>query len=66
MVVGDAAGQVDPITGGGIHLAASCGRIAGEVAAEAVEACDPSSEFLKRYEDRWRKEIGGNLETSML
>ena len=65
MVVGDAAGQVDPITGGGIHLAASCGRIAGEIAAEAVEACDTSSKFLKRYEDRWRNKIGGNLETSL-
>lgn len=65
MVVGDAAGQVDPITGGGIHLAAACGRMAGEVAAEAVEVGDSSSKFLKKYEDIWSEKIGGNLETSL-
>ncbi|HEX7468352.1 MAG TPA: NAD(P)/FAD-dependent oxidoreductase, partial [Methanobacterium sp.] len=32
MVVGDAAGQTDPITGAGIENAVTCGRIAGEVA----------------------------------
>ena len=37
MVVGDAAGQVEPFTGGGIHTTAHCGRIAGEVAAKAIE-----------------------------
>ena len=40
LVVGDAAGQVDPITGGGIHITISCARIAGEVAAESVKKED--------------------------
>ena len=66
LVVGDAAGQVDPITGGGIHTTISCARIAGEVAAESVKREDNSSEFLKDYQDKWRKEIGENLDKSVM
>lgn len=45
MVVGDAAGQVEPFTGGGIHITAHCGRIAGEVAAKAIEEENYSDNF---------------------
>jgi len=65
LVVGDAAGQVDPITGGGIHTTISCARIAGEVAAESVKNEDSSSEFLKKYHDTWRQVIGKNLDKSV-
>ena len=65
LVVGDAAGQVDPLTGGGIHLAAECAKIAGEVAAEAIESGRVDGRFLSRYEMRWRKKIGKNLERSL-
>jgi len=65
MVVGDAAGQVDPMNGAGIENTVKCGRIAGEVAVEAVENDDTSSKYLKKYEDLWRSAIGKNLETSM-
>ncbi len=65
LVVGDAAGQVDPITGGGIHTTISCARTAGEVAAEAVKNEDPSSGFLKRYQDIWKENIGKNLVKSV-
>ncbi len=65
MVVGDAAGHVDPITGGGIHLAAACAKIAGEVAAEAVKNEDTSAGFLKRYEKQWKEEIGGVIKQSI-
>ena len=65
MVVGDAAAHVDPITGGGIHLAALCGKIAGEVAAEAIENENTSAEFLKRYEESWKNEIGDLIKRSL-
>lgn len=65
MVVGDAARQVDPVNGGGIKNAIRCGRIAGEVAAEAIQNGDISSEYLKRYEDLWRLSIGKELEASL-
>ncbi|NPB01394.1 MAG: NAD(P)/FAD-dependent oxidoreductase [Methanopyri archaeon] len=57
MVVGDAARQVNPLTGGGLHSGMVCARIAGEVAAEAVEEGDASASVLKRYEKEWRKEL---------
>lgn len=65
MVVGDAAGQVDPMTGEGIHLAAICGKIAGEVAAEAIKKEDTSAKFLKKYEKLWKKEIGNNIKNAL-
>lgn len=65
LVVGDAAGQVDPLTGGGIHPTISCARIAGEIAAESVQNNDYSSEFLKRYHNKWRDEIGKTLDQSV-
>lgn len=64
MVVGDAAGQVDPLNGEGIRDTVTCGRIAGEVAVEAVKNEDTSSEFLKKYEDLWRLSIGKNIKKS--
>ena len=65
LVVGDAAGQVDPITGGGIHTTISCARTAGEVAAESVKREDSSAQFLKSYESKWKKNIGKTLENSV-
>jgi len=64
MLVGDAARQTDPLTGGGILTAMHAGIIAGEVAAKAIGACDVSQEGLKEYEDRWREEIGRQLARS--
>jgi len=65
MVVGDAAGQVEPFTGGGIHVTVHCARIAGEVAAEAISKEKTSGNFLKKYEKRWKKEVGGDLKQSL-
>ena len=64
MLIGDAARQTDPITGGGILNAMRCGMIAGEVSAKALESGDVSKEGLREYEDRWRALIGRHLERS--
>ncbi len=61
MVVGDAAHQVNPIHGGGIAEAYVAGRIAAEVAVEAVREKDYSKEFLNEYNKRWWKERGDTL-----
>ncbi|MFQ6059640.1 MAG: geranylgeranyl reductase family protein [Anaerolineae bacterium] len=53
MLVGDAARQVDPLTGGGIPNAMMAGRLAAEVAAQAIAAGDTSAEALALYEERW-------------
>lgn len=62
LVVGDAARQVNALTGGGIDSAMRAGDIAGEVAAKAVADGDTSEKRLSEYERRWRDLMGKRLE----
>lgn len=62
MLVGDAAHQADPLTGGGIITAMSAGRLAARVAVEAIAAGDTSASFLSRYEDQWRRFVGHEMQ----
>jgi len=64
MLVGDAARQANPLTGGGIVNAMIAGRIAGRVAAEAVLAGDVSSKRLSPYPKEWHTLEGKNNERS--
>ena len=62
LVVGDAARHVNPITGGGIHMAMHSGRIAGEFLAERLPALQRfRREELKGYQERWQTELGRSL-----
>ena len=54
LVVGEAAGLVDPFTGEGIALALESGRMAAQAAAEALRANDFCGKFLRRYDKRLR------------
>lgn len=58
LVVGDAAGFVNPLTGGGINSALESGAYAGIVAADAVENGDYSAEYLKEYVKLTDENIG--------
>jgi len=62
VLVGDAARQVNAITGGGIDSAMRAGNIAGEVVAKAVKDGDTSEKRLNEYEKRWREKMGKRLE----
>lgn len=62
LVVGDAARQVNALTGGGIDYAMRAGNIAGEVAAKAVSEGNTSKKRLSEYEKRWREQMGKKLE----
>ncbi len=62
LVVGDAARQVNPLTGGGIDSAMRAGNIAGEVAAKAVAEGDVSEKRLKEYDKRWREAMEKRLQ----
>ncbi len=64
MLLGDAAGLIDPFTGDGIGNAFYSARIAADVAAEALEADDCSSAFLKRYDQRLWDALGDELKVS--
>ncbi|MFC7186992.1 geranylgeranyl reductase family protein [Halorubrum yunnanense] len=59
MAVGDAAGHVNPTTGGGIAGAAYAGKYAGEQAVKAVSDSDVSEENLWRYNTRVMDHFGG-------
>jgi len=63
-LIGDAAGMVIPLTGGGIHSSIAAGLAAGEVAGKASQEGDVSkkrlSEFNQKYKpwlDRIRKSL---------
>ncbi len=58
MLVGDAARQVNPITGGGIVQGIIAARIAGKLAAEAVKKGQFDAKFLKKYHKEWDKILG--------
>jgi len=57
LIVGDAAGQVKPTTGGGVILGGICASIAGRVASEAVKHGGFEEAFLRLYEELWKKEL---------
>ena len=56
MLVGDAARQVNPLTGGGIGSGMIGGRIAGNIAGEAIRK--NNFKLLNTYRDKWMKERG--------
>lgn len=57
LLAGDAAGQVDPLTGAGLTGALRCGRLAGRAALAARPAAD--------YEERWREVMQGFFDRSL-
>lgn len=65
LVVGDAAGMVNPLTGGGIISGMEGGLIAGEIAAAAVKEGDTSEKRLSNYDERCEKEIGDSFNKYM-
>jgi digeranylgeranylglycerophospholipid reductase len=62
VVVGDAAGQVKPTTGGGIYYGLLCADIAAEVINDALGADDSSARRLSSYEKGWRKRLSKELQ----
>ncbi|RQG94349.1 geranylgeranyl reductase family protein [Natrarchaeobius chitinivorans] len=58
VAIGDAAGHVNPTTGGGIAGAAYAGKYAAERIVEAIETGDPSEETLWEYNERVMDHFG--------
>jgi digeranylgeranylglycerophospholipid reductase len=59
--VGDAAGQASSLLGEGIRWAIHAGKMAGEIAADAIHKGDVSREALSAFERQWGKRYGANL-----
>ncbi len=61
VVVGDAAGQVKPTTGGGIYYGLLCADIAANNLHRALKSDDLSARNLASYEREWKKKLGREL-----
>jgi digeranylgeranylglycerophospholipid reductase len=64
MLVGDAARQVDALTGGGIINAMTAGQQAAQVARQALERSNVSVHGLATYEQRIEQAMGRQLARS--
>jgi len=64
MLVGDAAGFINPITGGGIHNGMISAELAAKSAHEALTAGSTTLSQLKVYEQRCRNELWPSLHRS--
>jgi geranylgeranyl reductase family protein len=59
VAAGDAAGHVNPTTGGGIAGAAYAGKYAGEQVVRALERGEPTEDALWHYNERVMNHFGG-------
>jgi digeranylgeranylglycerophospholipid reductase len=64
LLVGDAAGQVKPFSGGGIYTSLVAARNAAKTTLEAFEKDTFDAKSLAPYEKRWKREIGRELRKS--
>ena len=62
LVCGDAAGQVNPLTGGGIISGMKGGMYAGKTAANAISNGNFSEKELKKYDKSIRDDIGAEID----
>jgi digeranylgeranylglycerophospholipid reductase len=61
LLVGDAARQVDPITGGGLMHSIEAGKYAGQTIGKAVKKQSFTAQTLSDYEVLWKKAFGKKL-----
>ena len=64
MLVGDSAGQANPLVLEGIRYAIRFGRLAGETAASAVMSGRTAKGDLRPYEDGWRRAIESRVRSA--
>ena len=64
ILVGDSAGQANPLVLEGIRYAIKYGRIAGNTAADAIKNNSTDEKSLLPYEDTWKKDIQGKINSA--
>ncbi|KAI8473421.1 MAG: hypothetical protein J3K34DRAFT_410683 [Monoraphidium minutum] len=64
MIIGDAAGHIDPLTGEGIHTAMMGGKAAAATLLEMRSAGDFSAANTSRYQRRWMEAFGHDFHLS--
>ena len=65
ILVGDSAGQANPLVLEGIRYAIKFGRNAGSVAANAIKNGNTNQKSLTPYEDNWKKEILSKINSAI-
>ena len=65
LLVGDAAAQVKPTSGGGIFTGLLCANHCSAVAIEAFQTNNFTLQFLKNYQKLWSTDIGRELNLGM-
>ena len=66
LVCGNAAGQVHAFSGEGIYYGLITGKIAARTAVKAVKENKFNDDFLKQYEDLWKKEINSKMKAGII
>jgi flavin-dependent dehydrogenase len=64
ILIGDAAGLINPITGGGIHNSMISAELAAQTITEALAAGDTSREMLAAYERLIQEELWPSMKRS--
>lgn len=64
ILVGDSAGQANPLVLEGIRYAIKFGRVAGKTAADAIKKGDTDKNSLRPYEENWKKEIQSKINSA--
>jgi len=66
LIIGDAAAQAKPLSGGGLYTGMVAARCAADTALECLRNEDFSAGALSAYEGRWKAELGKELERGYL
>jgi len=64
ILVGDSAGQANPLVLEGIRYAIKFGRVAGKVVADAIKSGKTDESMLYPYEKNWKKEIESKIKSA--
>jgi len=64
ILVGDSAGQANPLVLEGIRYAIKFGRVAGKIASDAIKSGKTDKTALEPYEENWRKEIESKINSA--
>ncbi|XP_067935826.1 conditioned medium factor receptor 1-like isoform X2 [Watersipora subatra] len=61
IVIGDAAGMIDPMTGEGIHHAMQSGKMASKFLQETIEVGNYGEHVMAHFQDRWMAKFGSDF-----
>ena len=64
ILVGDSAGQANPLVLEGIRYAIKFGRVAGKVSSDAIKSGKTDESALYPYEKNWRKDIESKIKSA--